>query len=289
VTRIVTPQEFVTAFACTVDDPRWEKKLYELFWKGLKWGELFCGEAEGVLAEIARILDLRYKSEYLKIDAFMYERVEVDDHFGIDIPVVVLEDEGKRDASYWEMNKLSMLNAPLKVLVTYPNNQWDEQRLLEMYKRILELQDFSGDFTLDRKQLVIFGYHREDAVRLGWRFYLYGQEGFETLSPWVAVFKALRTSGDSIEAEEIGRFWFDGEFRHTGFEGTDLVESILQSNAQLGDRIYTASDSEAFVKVLPMAFHGTYLWAELEPVEAMEQLRLDVADHRAWAENEDDL
>lgn len=69
-----------------------------------------------------------------------------------------------------EVNKLSIFNSPLKVLVTYP---FDKPRLerLRGYADILRRADVFNDFTTHRRHLLIYGLLPETGV--AWESYVY--------------------------------------------------------------------------------------------------------------------
>jgi hypothetical protein len=91
----------------------------------------------------------------------------------------------------------------------------------------------------------------------------------------IAVFEGLNQEG---EPEEIGRVWFeDGQLRSSG-RGSGGID-LWQHHVQLGDRIFTPLDGDEFIRMLPVAFRGSYFWAYLEPADEMEKLRLTFDEH----------
>ena len=68
------------------------------------------------------------------------------------------------------MNKLSIFNSLLKVLITYPEGQ-DKNAYLNAYAAILKKADIFDDFSTKRKHLVVFG--RKENKRTSWEFFLY--------------------------------------------------------------------------------------------------------------------
>ena len=76
---------------------------------------------------------------------------------------------------------------------------------------------------------------------------------------------------------EVGRIWFDGTtFQSTGFSPTQ-VDEIMNHVVILEGRRYTPADGGEFVRMLPVAFNGSYYWARLEPAALMEELRRELA------------
>ena len=97
---------------------------------------------------------------------------------------VAMKHENIAANSYKEMNKLSILNASLKVLVTYPKhpndpNQEEKNTLLDNYIKQIKSADVFGDFFDRRRQMVIFGYKENDTVR--WEHHLYNGENFDLM------------------------------------------------------------------------------------------------------------
>ena len=87
-----------------------------------------------------------------------------------------MEHENYARGSCNEMNKLQLFNSPLKVLITYARPGFGLEEHLERYTKIVRWADAFGDFTIHRRQLVVFG-----DMPLGipeWRGYAYESNGF---------------------------------------------------------------------------------------------------------------
>lgn len=78
------------------------------------------------------------------------------------------------------MNKLQLLNAPLKVLIAYPGNREYASMLLGQYAEIIADADPFEDIDTLRRQLVIFGF-KEDILR--WDAYAYAGRSFTPVEP----------------------------------------------------------------------------------------------------------
>ena len=170
-TRIVPPKEFVMAFSRVVD--RRMSDIVALWYNGKEYSELILDSQSGVLQEVAHTLGLQYWREYLKIDAVFYERVNEVDSFA-----VAIEHENDAKTSSWEANKLSLLNTPLKVLITYPRKGCDEEILLTKYTEVLGLTDIFDDFASLRRQVLAFAFMNSEVI---WRYHVYTNRGFEPL------------------------------------------------------------------------------------------------------------
>ena len=76
------------------------------------------------------------------------------------------------------MNKLQLINSPLKVLITYASTEW-HQGYLKEYAEMIKAADVFMDISTQRKQLVVFGH--EEEKRISWFFYQYGNGKFNEI------------------------------------------------------------------------------------------------------------
>ena len=187
---IVDPQEFKKHFdaVLSVNGPNlarlWDgkKKFFTCAWE--KRGGIY--EAIGEKINIPHYQGNR-SDDYWTIDAvFFAENEELLRHKGSygKFISVAMEHENIAADSYEEMNKLSILNASLKVLVTYPNHpndpdQEEKNTLLDNYIKQIKSADVFGDFFDRRRQMVIFGYKENDTVC--WEYYLFNGEQFVSM------------------------------------------------------------------------------------------------------------
>ena len=175
---IVQPETFARAFAAAVD--QFAPKIIDV-WNGPlpAFTNLMLDE---VLPATARRLDLQYQREYWHTDAILFTRFD-SEHFGeaagyAESVAVAVEHENDFKLSHQEINHLSILNTPLKVLIAYPTA--GERVYLDLYARILRKADVFSDFATLRKHLVVFGYH-DKGRGLAWSFFVYGEKGFSAL------------------------------------------------------------------------------------------------------------
>ena len=176
----ITPQQFKDAFlqaVSTADD------LITHFDAGKPSKTSFMRET--ILPAIAPYLGVDvYSGEYYTFDCIYFSTRDTD-HFGPNTTFatclsVALEHENDVGGTATEMNKLQLLNAPLKVLITYCRDASERDFYLERYNKILRAGDIFGDFATLRRQLVIFGSRHELAAN--WHFYAYESSGFQELN-----------------------------------------------------------------------------------------------------------
>jgi hypothetical protein len=172
-TRIVSPQEFNAAFLAVAKRRRAEVRDV---WNNRPAYTDFClGDANGLLTSVSKRLRLQYCCQYFGIDAVMCEKVDAinfspDYWWAAEQLTVAIEHENVIAGAHQEMNKLSIFNSPLKVLITYP---WVSTKndYLATYADIARRADIFNDFTTRRRHLVIFGFGPEDDVT--WESYVY--------------------------------------------------------------------------------------------------------------------
>ena len=176
---IVEPREFKRAFQTVVDNlaaPLFEKwdmlDPFTNIWK------------DEIYSQIADELSLQSWIEYWYVDAVFFRDSEKmlpeppDSNYATFLSVA-MEHENKPKESHIEMNKLSIYNASLKVLVTYPYSRTDGDALLNDYTKQVKSADVFGDFVDKRRQMAIFGYKENDKVC--WEYYLFDGEQFVSM------------------------------------------------------------------------------------------------------------
>ena len=138
----------------------------------------------GIYSQIAKSLDLKYWTDYWHLDAvfFKYGDKELSkppySNYATFLSVA-MEHENDFKTSHEEMNKLSIINASLKVLVTYPYKHTNGQALLNDYTKQVKSADVFGDFADKRRQMVIFGYKENDTIH--WEYYLFKDKRFVSM------------------------------------------------------------------------------------------------------------
>ena len=171
--RIVSPEEFSNVFLRVTKDK--ETAISEA-WDGpsAKYSRLILVGEDGVLPRVAGELGLHYLREHWTVDAIMFERQDADnfpEQWGMaEVLTAAVEHENDGRDSPYEMHKLSIYNAPLKALITYPASGTVEP-LLRTYSDILRRADVFDDFSTRRRHLVIFG--SKSCGNLRWESYVY--------------------------------------------------------------------------------------------------------------------
>lgn len=173
---IISPEQFKEVILSVVEDRGNEAKLTNL-WN--RQGEYTNFMLRTLLPDMADKLKLQvYTKDYYLIDSIFY-----DERNTVDFPnpnevyakyiAIAFEHEHNMIDAHIEINRLSIYNTPLKVLVTYPGNKYrnDHYERLEVYSRIMKLADIFSDFSTQKKQLVILGDLRGMSIK--WDFYVY--------------------------------------------------------------------------------------------------------------------
>jgi hypothetical protein len=172
---IITPQQFKDAF---LDVLREKEPQVVSMWEAAYTD--YTSTIRECLQAVAERLQLHiYNRDYYTLDAIYYEEMDLE-HFGEDSTYVkyisiALEHENRLIGTEAEINKLQLLNTPLKVLITYADGD-AKYHYLSKYAKIIENADVFDDVSTTKKQLVIFG--SCDGKITEWSFHLYQQGGF---------------------------------------------------------------------------------------------------------------
>lgn len=177
----VTPRDFRNAFLDVMSAEQagfrtaigFETKSYNFYMRTSIYP--LVGRRLGLLA---------WKKEFLTLDGMLYEERGVDDtgryaSYANWISVAI-EHESESAKAQETMNKLQLINAPLKVLISYAPEGPATESLLRRYEGIIRASDVFRDIATLRQQLVILGSPR---TVLPWRFYAYEDDGFVLMLP----------------------------------------------------------------------------------------------------------
>jgi len=177
---IVSPELFKQRFLEAVC--LFESRLVAAWGSGEAYSQLFQRDDPqgGLFRAIAERLGLKYCDEYFKFDAVLYERPErrLLEQKRTECILVAIEHETQAQTSIEEMNKLAILNAPLKVLITYEERQ-KQAEYLGTYAEMLHAADVFEDFGTLRRHLVIFGDRR--GQKINWSFHLFNGNSFDEI------------------------------------------------------------------------------------------------------------
>jgi hypothetical protein len=171
---IISPEQFKQVFLSVVVPH--EAELVRL-WLGGNTKEYTHFMLRTLLPSIANQLNLQvYTRDYYLMDSVFYEEMHTEifppNQNYIKYIAIAFEHEHAGNTSKAEIHRLQCYNTPLKVLVTYPDNN----NILSIYSNIMREADVFSDFSTLRKQLVIFG--SRDGNKVNWGFYVYKDGGF---------------------------------------------------------------------------------------------------------------
>lgn len=132
---------------------------------------MFCR----VLSKVADRLNCRWFREYYTFDAILYREKNTkffsESATHVKNISVAVEHENNACKAVEEIHKLQLLNAPLKVLVTYPRDREQVAELLGKYAEIIGEADIFADISTVKHQLVIFGF--VEGATFDWRGFVY--------------------------------------------------------------------------------------------------------------------
>lgn len=180
-TGLISPEQFWTAFQSVARD--FDTRLVAAWSDTAAYTTLI---RSGLFPALARELKLTcHARDYWSIDAILYREKHGPPFHERETYAkcidVAIEHESVAERSHEEINKLQIINAPLKVLITYPGACANRQRYLDRYLPIIQAADTFGDISTLRRQLVIFGC--KENGRICWSAYVYAAPGFLPLAP----------------------------------------------------------------------------------------------------------
>jgi hypothetical protein len=185
VKRIISPEDFARTFDAVVTSREHEILALWNSPNAKAYTSLLLNRDNGIFVQVCERFGLKYAIPWWTIDAIFYESADVEN-----FPVawrmakhicVAIEHENSVARSHYEINKLSLFNAPLKVLVTYPSGdrgRHEESAVLARYAKILDDADIFGDFGSYRRQLVVFGSRDGEGGNPVWRYHTYNGREF---------------------------------------------------------------------------------------------------------------
>jgi len=190
--KIISPQEFKNAFEQVVCHSKAYEKTLMGFWEnGTEYTQVMLGRKKSrdndqdkcVLGEVATKLGLKYYKEYWSMDCVFYEKEYplVPGGTFAEYIAVAVEHENNVKSSCIEMNKLSIWNTPLKVLITYcdaEDRNRDRDKYLNKYAQILHKADIFDTFSTFHNHLVIFGPKYPENNSISWTCYNFNQGKF---------------------------------------------------------------------------------------------------------------
>ncbi len=175
----ITPNQFKDAFLKAVSLV--ESQVVELWDEKRDYTALVL---DIIFPEVAKQLGLSvYNANYYYLDSIFYAEKDLE-HFNSTNTYakcisIAMEHEHDIRGTAVEVNKLQLFNAPLKVLITYAQNDSIRSFYLDRYTKIIQGADIFSDIATLRRQLVIFGSVADDVVT--WHFYAYEPTGFQVI------------------------------------------------------------------------------------------------------------
>jgi len=137
-----------------------------------------------VIFEVARKLDLLcYPKDYYSIDAILYKqddltpKIKTNNYWFRDIRVAFEHENQFNGGLFQEASHLLIINCDLRVLVSYPNNDNEEEAGLKYLHEIITGNRQSKSISDDESFLIIFGYENG----FEWNGYIYKQDGWNPI------------------------------------------------------------------------------------------------------------
>lgn len=126
----------------------------------------------GILHAVAQKLQLLYYSNYYYLDAVFYKPEDVikeNEFWFRDIRIAFEHENNFRSGLYKEVSHLLTTNADLKVLVSYPNGEINDE--LEYLHSIISKSRQAKKISDDQSFLVILGYEE----KFSWEGWIYNE------------------------------------------------------------------------------------------------------------------
>ena len=160
------------------------RKEYLLsIWRNAKaFTSYIKGDDNCVMEEVANKLNLLcYPRDYYSIDALLYKQEDLvhnrdeGNYWFRDIRVAFEHENNFKGGLFQEVSHLLLVNADLKVLVTYPNE--DTTNELKYLHEIISGNRQSKSISDDESFLVIFGYE----TGFEWEAFVYKQDNWKQI------------------------------------------------------------------------------------------------------------
>lgn len=140
------------------------------------------GSDNSIIGQVAKKFDLlAYEQDYYSIDAILYEKndltpkIKENTFWFRDIKVAFEHENNFKSGLYQEVSHLLITNCELKVLVTYPDYEPDDE--LKYLHEIIKGTRHSLELSNKESFLIIFGY--ENGFQ--WEGYIYKEDKWEKI------------------------------------------------------------------------------------------------------------
>ena len=183
-TDFTDPVAFYQLFREVVADPAHDEQLKSLWRESTEYTAYVT---TAIYPALAKKSDLRnHDKTYWTIDCILFD--EWDNTFQYaqyaKRVYVAIEHENDWRHSATEINKLQLLNVPLRVLITYPNSDKERDKLIGQYNKIIhESHELFNETDSTRRTLVIFGYRHPNFIE--WTAYHYTNGQLQLLTPQI--------------------------------------------------------------------------------------------------------
>ena len=141
------------------------------------------GSENSVISELAKKLDLlSYEQDYYSIDSILYRKEDLtpginkNSFWFRDIKVAFEHENNFKSGIYQEISHLLITNCELKVLVTYPDYEPDNE--LEYLHKVISGTRHSKKLSENENMLIIFGYENG----FEWEGFIYKENKWEKLN-----------------------------------------------------------------------------------------------------------
>lgn len=176
----IKSQSFYQAWLDTVNTR--EDHLLKIWRNAKEFTSYIKGDENCVMDEVANKLNLLcYPRDYYSVDTLLYKQEDLvhnineGNYWFRDIRVAFEHENNFKGGLYQEVSHLLVINADLKVLVTYPNE--DTTNELKYLHEIISGNRQSKSISDDESFLIIFGY--EEGFK--WEAFVYKQDNWEEI------------------------------------------------------------------------------------------------------------
>ena len=176
----IKSQSFYQAWLDTVNTRK--DHLLKIWRTAKEFTSYIKGDDNCVMNEVANKLNLLcYPRDYYSVDTLLYNQEDLvdnrnkDQFWFRDIRVAFEHENNFKGGLYQEVSHLLVINADLKVLVTYPNE--DTTNELKYLHEIISGNRQSKLISDDESFLIIFGYE----IGFEWEAFVYKQDNWKQI------------------------------------------------------------------------------------------------------------
>lgn len=178
--KTITSRDFYKTWLQTVNQNK--TQLIEKWRSNTEFTSFMIYEKDSIVCQISEKLDLLcYNNDYYSIDAVFYKSEDLVPEIGPnqiwlrDIKIGFEHENHFKSGLYQEVSHLLLTNAELKVLVSYPNNEPDEQ--LKYLHEIIINTRHASELSKNESFIIILGYE----TGFAWEGYIFNEAGWVKL------------------------------------------------------------------------------------------------------------